>query len=355
MNYKPDWEQAKERILAWWEGEVIDRVCLQVTAPRSLPGDDFPPPVPVDLDTYWRDVDAVVRRSADAIRRTFWGGEAFPLFRPNLGPDAFAAFFGAPLMFVDRHTSWVPPVIEDWEAWRELRIADDNPWWQLQLELVRRGQAEGGGKWLTGIPDTHANADALAALRGRNHLCLDLYDHAAKVRRAIEQMVSEVLRVYDVYFGMVEAERLGSSSCWLPAWCPGRANVVQCDYLALISPQMAESFFMEGIVAEIKAFDRSVFHLDGPDAVRHLDALLAIPELDAIQWVPGAGALPMTRWIPLLQRIQAAGKSLHLSVWPHEVRTLVEALRPEGLMLSTRAGSESEVQDLLEKVLGWTA
>ncbi len=62
----------------------------------------------------------------------------------------------------------------------------------------------------------------------------------------------------------------------------------------------------------------------------------------------------MTRWIPLLKRIQAAGKSLHLSVWPHEIQLLLEELRPEGLMLSTRVNSEAEARDLLEKVAEWT-
>ena len=355
MIYKRDWEQAQQRILAWWEGEAIDRVCLQVTAPRSDTIDDPSPPDPADLNAHWTDVDSILARGADTIRRTFWGGEAFPLFRPNLGPDAFAAFFGAPLAFLDRRTTWVPPIIEDWDEVGELRISEDNRWWKLQLELVRRAQEEGPGRWITGIPDTHANADALSALRGRNRLCLDLYDSAAHVRRAMEQMVSEVLRVYDIYFDMVDAERLGSSCSWLPAWSLGRANVVQCDYLALISPAMSEAFFMDAIEAEVKAFDRAIFHLDGPEATRHLDLLLAIPDLEAIQWVPGAGALPMTRWVPLLKRIQAGGKSLHLSVWPHEVRTLIEGLEPGGLMLNTRVGSEAEARDLLDKVADWSA
>jgi len=62
----------------------------------------------------------------------------------------------------------------------------------------------------------------------------------------------------------------------------------------------------------------------------------------------------MTRWIPLLKRIQAAGKSLHLSVWPHEIQTILEELKPEGLMLNTRVNSEAEAHDLLEKVDQWT-
>jgi len=356
LLYKPDWEEAQQRIIAWWEGEVIDRVCLQVTAPLVEPWDAESPPIPEPADLFerWTNVDYVVESTADRIRRTFWGGEAFPLFFPNLGPDAFAAFFGGELQFVDPWTSWVPPIITDWESAPELRIKEDNRWWQLQLRLLREAQARGEGRWITGIPDTHSGGDALAALRGRNELCLDLYDHPQEVKAAMDQMTEAVLQVYEVYYGIVEAEKYGSSSGWLPAWWPGRANVVQCDYIALISSEMVEEFFLESIIAEARWLDRAIFHLDGPDAVRHLDILLAVPEIQAIQWVPGAGALPMTRWIPLLKRIQAAGKSLHLSVWPHEIQILLEELRPEGLMLSTRVNSEAEARDLLEKVAEWT-
>lgn len=356
MLYKQDWEEAQRRIMAWWEREVIDRVCLQITAPLAEPWDAQSAPLaePADLDERWTNVHYVVESTADRIRRTHWGGEAFPLFSPNLGPDAFAAFFGGDLRFVDPWTSWVPPIITDWEEAPQLRIQEDNRWWQLQLELLRQAKARGDGKWITGIPDTHASGDALAALRGRNELCLDLYDHAQEVRAAVDRMVDAVLRAYEVYYDIVEPEVFGSSSGWLPAWWPGRANVIQCDYIALISTEMVEEFFLESIITEAQWLDQAIFHLDGPDALRHLDLLLAIPEIQAIQWVPGAGALPMARWIPLLKRIQAAGKSLHLSVWPHEVQTLLEELKPEGLMLSTSVGSEAEARDLVEKAAGWS-
>jgi hypothetical protein len=352
MLYKQDWEEAQQRIMAWWQGEVIDRPCLQITAPRveAWDAESKTLPEPASLDERWTNVDYVLRSAADHIRRTFWGGEAFPLFHPNLGPDAFAAFFGGELRFVDPWTSWVPPMIADWETAPDLVIREDNPWWQLQFQLVRKSMAQGEGKWITGIPDTHSGADALAALRGRNQLCLDLYDQPERVKEAMDRMVEAVLQVYEVYYDLVDPEANGSTSGWLAAWWPGRAHVVQSDYIALVSSKMVEEFFLDSIIAEAKWMDRAIFHLDGPDAVRHLDLLLGIPEIQAIQWVPGAGALPMTRWIPLLKRIQAAGRSLHLWVWAHEVLILLEELKPEGLMLSTNVGSEAEARDLLARL-----
>ena len=35
LMYKEDWEQARNRMDAWWLGEVIDRVAVRVTAPKE--------------------------------------------------------------------------------------------------------------------------------------------------------------------------------------------------------------------------------------------------------------------------------------------------------------------------------
>ena len=357
MLYKPDWEQARARILAWWEGEIVDRPCLQVTAPRAgreaefLKASHRPPDISVKQ--WWTDVDYVVQRTARRIEATFWGGEAFPLFNPNLGPDVFAAFFGAPLRFLDTETNWVQHIVDDWADFPELRIDEGNPWYRLQLQLLRAAHEAGRGRWITGIPDTHAGGDALSALRGNERLCMDLYDSPDTVRRAVTELVEGVKQVYDSYFAIVEPEQFGSSSGWLPSWHTGRSNAVQCDFIALVSPAMMQEFILPSIVEEARCLDRAIFHLDGPDAIKHLDALLQVPEIHAIQWVHGAGKGPMTRWVPLLRRIQARGKSLHLSVTPPEVPAVLEALQPGGLMLHTSTESETEARDLLDSVARW--
>ena len=46
--------------------------------------------------------------------------------------------------------------------------------------------------------------------------------------------------------------------------------------------------------------DHSLYHLDGPDAIKHVPALMELEKLDALQWTCGAGqpdgACP--RWYP---------------------------------------------------------
>ena len=352
MELKEDWEQAKQRMEAWWVGEVLDRPCLQVTAPK--PGWQerlrraAERPADISLERWWTDVELILERERCRLEGTFFGGEAFPLFNPNLGPDIFAAFLGSPLRFVDTTTNWADPAFASWEEAPTFRLDRSNRWWQLMQALLRAASEAGEGRWITGVPDTHAGADALSALRGTDLLCLDFYDRPEQVRQALRQIDSVTKEVYEAYFAILQPQRHGSSSGWLPAWHHGRANAVQCDFIALISPAIMREFVLPSILAELECLDRAVFHLDGPGAIVHLETLLELPQIQAIQWVPGAGNEPMTRWIPLLQRIQDAGKGLHLSCTPEEVPVLLSELRPQGLLLHTSTATVEQAQDLLQ-------
>ena len=82
---------------------------------------------------------------------------------------------------------------------------------------------------------------------------------------------------------------------WVNLWFPGKGYPVQNDFTCLISASMYGEFFLEELVNEINYLDYSIYHLDGPDALKHLDMILEIPRLNAVQWVPGAGSLVFSR------------------------------------------------------------
>lgn len=352
MEFKDDWEQAQQRLLAWWRCEAMERACIQVTAPRD---GVTPRPIadPGSVEARWTDLDYALESQAERIRCTYYGGEAFPLFHANLGPDIFAGFMGAPIHFAP-DTSWADPIITDWETRPPFVLDPDNRWWRLMIDLLRAAADAGRGKWVTGIPDTHAGGDALAALRGRQELCFDLIDRPDAVQAAMAELTALVDPVYSAFFACVDWQADGSSSGWLPTWSTGRCNVIQCDLLALISPAMAERFFLDELVVQARWLDQVIYHLDGPQCISHLDWLLAIPEIRAVQWVPGAGQPPMRAWIPLLKRIQTAGRALHLTVTPADIEPLLAELEPAGLMLHTQVDGEAEARELIRRVAAWS-
>jgi hypothetical protein len=86
--------------------------------------------------------------------------------------------------------------------------------------------------------------------------------------------------------------------------------------------------------------DRSIYHLDGPDACRHLPRLLELDRLDCIQWIQGEGNPYPSKWLDTLQRIADAGKLMQFCYFPghagdadvfEEIEILCSAFNPSRL------------------------
>ncbi|MBT3276172.1 MAG: hypothetical protein HN368_23695, partial [Spirochaetales bacterium] len=114
--------------------------------------------------------------------------------------------------------------------------------------------------------------------------------------------------------------------------------------------------FLPGVIEVCNFYDRSIYPLDGPGALRHLDALLDIKALDAVQWVPGAGNEGFSKWIDVYKKIQAAGKGiqifgLELSDFP----LLFEHLNPEGVYISGINGvnDQETAGRVLNQITAW--
>jgi hypothetical protein len=201
-------------------------------------------------------------------------------------------------------------------------------------------------------------------MRGGERLLLDLYDRPEAVRAAMEGLERAVLRFHEAWWPAIEGRgQRGHTVGFMRMWSPGRSNVIQLDLLALLAPEHLREFFYRELEAQNAAFEQSVFHLDGPDAIKHLPVLYdlfgrcgASPEattkssLTVIQWEYGAGNGPMTRWMPLLKEIQSHGVGLQLGCRPDEVETLMRELSAKRLFLSTRAASREEADDLMRLV-----
>ena len=81
LLYKEDWEETKERMLAWWAHENFGRCGLAVTAPRkNAPDLPPPPPQPKTPHDKWYDLDYVSACCERGHAQTFHGGEAFPVW-----------------------------------------------------------------------------------------------------------------------------------------------------------------------------------------------------------------------------------------------------------------------------------
>ncbi|NOY74576.1 MAG: hypothetical protein GXP32_02140 [Kiritimatiellaeota bacterium] len=122
----------------------------------------------------------------------------------------------------------------------------------------------------------------------------------------------------------------------------------------MVSTEMFEDFFLPGVIRECEAFEASIYHLDGLDALRYLDSLLDVPALNAIQWVWGTGNERASDWIDVFQRCQNAGKGVQITCELDELDAIIANLRPEGVWLRViGVADEDEGESALRQISKW--
>lgn len=351
LEYKTDADRARERMEAWWVGEILDRPAIQVTAPKG-PVLPWPESRHASLRERWMDVEYQVACGAAAAANIYWAGESLPVVWPNLGPEILTAAFGAELEFGE-DTSWSVPILDDWADLPDLALDPDNPYVRAILDMTRRALEVGRGKFVVGLTDLHPGADLAASLRDPQQLCIDLVAEPARVHDLMDRLRPSFYAFYELQRAVLLDAGQTLTTSWLPLFTEGRYYIPSCDFACMVSPAMFREFFLSEIREEVEWLGRSIYHLDGPNALLCLDDLLEIEKLDAVQYVWGAGKGLASDWISVFQRIQAAGKNLHISILPGEIDVLMEALRPEGVMLQAGCASVEEADQLVARVSHW--
>lgn len=352
LAWKPDWHQARRAMADWWDGRGL---ALWVTAPKDRPWEDIPEPDPnADLATRWLDPAYRVQREAARHSRTFFGGVAFPMYKTNTGPGSLGLFLGAHGELAES-TIWYHPCIDDPDTHPPLRFDPANMWWQRHLAIIDAGLREARGRWLVGYPDLIENLDTLAQLRGPQQTLMDLIERPDWVKQKLAEINRAFFEVYDLLWPRLGDPVGGSGFCAFNLWGPGKTAKVQCDFCCMISPEMFREFVLPPLAEQCQWLDFAMFHLDGTQALPQLPNLLSIEGLQAIEWTPQAG-IPRggdPTWYDLYRQIRRAGKGVQaIEVAPHKVLPLIDAVGPEGLFITTEAGTEDEARRLLEQV-GW--
>lgn len=379
-SLKPDYEQTLARYDAFWNRAVIDRPLVSLAVPRrdnvrgvilsdprpvpqslrsSLPA-DAPKALRIDYETNearWLDIDARAERLAWQMEQYEYLGDSLPIAWPNMGPEIFSAWCGAGYSFGES-TTWSSPSIHDWSTdGPRARFDDRHPLFLATMALTEKLIERGRDRFIVGLTDFHPGGDHVAALRDPQTLAIDLIDHPNDVKKTLVTAAADYARAYDLFYDKIRAAGMPSTS-WLDlVAADGKYYIPSNDFSGMISTEMFAEFFLPGIIEECRFLDRSIYHVDGPGALRHLDLLLDIPELDAIQWVPGAGNEDLPRWIPTYQKIQAAGKGVQiLDVSLGNLQVIIDNLRPEGVYIPYIRGVDDRetAEEVLRRLARWT-
>ncbi len=351
LKYLENFDEVKIKWNAFWAGEMLKRPLVVAHVPKSGVYENF------TADKYYNlinnDVDSFLSSVDKMLDATWYMAESVPFFSPDLGPDQIAAFLGSEIYSSEdsKNTSWVKHIVEnkdDWSGFLPLKFDPDNKWLKQHSEICAKTAKHAKGKYVVGVADFHTNADALSALRSPGGLCMDLFDCPDKISNAMH----DIRKLYSRYFESIntasEIDGKNGYISWIPFWSEKPYAVIQCDFLAMVGPDMAKDFFLPAIEEEASYLDNNIFHLDGVDALRHLENILGIDAIDAVQWVPGAGQKPMWQWTEILQKIQKAGKKVQ--VWDitcEQVKSVHKKLKPEGVVYCVQGMKyREEVDDL---------
>ena len=353
LQGKPDFDMAMKRIYAWYAQAVIDRPPIRFAAhnadfsvPRNIAGRTWP-----DLKSRWFDAEYQVDFFIASIRGRRFLAETFPVFWPNLGPEIYAAFFGCELEYGET-TSYAVPAVKSWDDTGKLAFSRENPYFRKIEEMTRMALEKCQGLALVGYTDLHGGLDSAAAWRDPLQLCLDLVGDPDQVKRLVDLAMAHFQDVYDHFDDMLKANKLPSVT-WMAIPSFGKMHIPSCDFAALISPAMFEEFGLPVLREEVKPMTHNVFHVDGRGVLKHLDMILSVPEIQAIQWVQGMGLdLPIMQWVPLIKKLQAAGKSVMVDLQMDELEEFINAMDPEGLLLCL-AADENLQPEIIRRVEKW--
>jgi len=349
LEYKPDWEEIKQRYAAWWRREKMDRCLLWVEAPKENLPDEPPPTAPEDTERLWTDLDYLSAANDYRMRRTFYAAEAFPIWSPGYpGHIAIPTFYGCPFK-LDRGTGWHEAILTDEKLdVSGLKLDRQGKWWRFGDELLRRAREESAGKSIPSMCAIFGCGDTLGMLRGNERLLFDIADAPAAVRRA-------ELALMDDWFGVFEHQTNllcdggGEYATWFPIWAPGRFYPTQCDVSYGISPKAFRECFVPALEKQVAWLDHAIYHLDGTGAFHLVEEVCKIDGIYAVQVLPGTGKPGPLHYMDVLKTVQHMGKGLHITISPQEIPEALSRLSSRGLFIHTWASSQTEAMKIVEQ------
>ena len=339
-----------ERHRAFWHREIVDRVCIAVTAPAAR--QVASPKAGSDAE-HLSDPGFVVRREEARVRNTYYAGDALPIVYAE-GNLLYPAWGGVGRF--GSGTVWVDPSVRDWREWSDYRFDRNNVWIKRFLDTNRALAEASSERWLVATQGVFGAMDAMAPVRREEHFLMALADeeaypamHSAQ-NEAIRGHKAIITRAWDD----VETRQRGTATC--PGiWAPGRINYWSADFSCLIGPADFEKWLVPEFDEMINLCEFSMYHLDGPDAVRHLPRIGQFGKLKGIQYTVGPQVQDdVQHWIGVAKQIQSFGKVLYLQIKPELLETVMATLDPRGLFIFTYAGDAEQAERLVEKAASLT-
>lgn len=352
LQTKPDFVQAMERIYAWYEGHLLDRVPVRfaghneefnvIDTTRSWDS----------IQDRWFDVEYRIEQFLDAVQKRKFLGETFPMFWPNLGPNVLAAMLGGHLEFGDV-TSWIHPFVHSPDEIDRIRLDRNGIYYRKLHELTEYALQRCEHQFMVGYTDMHPGLDCADAILGTSEVCLGLYDDPDFVKDVVARVYDPFIVVMDEFHQVLhDAGQLSVTWMNIPSY--ETMHIPSCDLSTMISEEAFREFALPSIVKETQHFRHNIFHVDGKGVARHIDALLEVDTIQAYQWVQGVGLdRPIGQSLDFIRKIQDKGKGVIVDLQTDELESFMREMTPQGIFLFINEPDEQVQQEILKRLGGW--
>lgn len=303
-----------DRFEDWWRRDNHGLPLMNVTvekdgAVRTVKRPETP-------EQMYTDADYIMARVEEDMKVTLFYADSYAKVSGDFGPGSLALYLGTEPRFA-WDTVWYEPSIRDEDRCPDISFREDNKWWLRHVELLKTLKQRTGGRVFVNIPDLIENLDIYAAMRGPVATLYDIMDDPERVEDCVSQIDDAYFKCYDYLFDLLKDENGVSSYTAFNILGKGRVAKVQCDFSAMISPGHYRRFVLPSLHKQVKKFDHSLYHLDGPDAIKHVPAIMELEELDALQWTCGAGQPDggCEKWYPIYDQVREAKKGLWIQIY----------------------------------------
>ncbi len=358
MKFVDNWESTKIKWDNYWKRQNSGTPLMYVTAKKQ------------GVKTTWEhslfahEDKCFNAKLIDASYRQFCAehdflAEGFPNLSVDLGPGSMAAYLGCDVAF-SGGSVWYDEFIKDWDGVADFAFDPKSVWFNKHLQTFKEVVELSKGDYYVGIPDIMDNIDVIASMRGAQDTIFDLMDEPEEIHRRIQQVQDLYYTYCEQFYQLAKQKENGVDSSAYTVfniWGRGKTIKFQCDFSAMMSPTQVREFIVPALSQVIKQSDNSLYHLDGPDAIKHVDAIMEIEELNALQWTSGSYNPDGTheQWFGIYDKVAKAGKGLWVQVYNgniHEqiarIDKLVKRYGTNALFMKFEVLEHEEAHILLE-------
>lgn len=354
LTTKKDYQQCVERVEAWFNGNILDRVPIRFHR-HNAEYDSSGKSSHATLREKWFDAEYQVDNYINSIKGMRFNAETFPIFMPNVGPNAFAGFHGGDMTF-EETTSWYHEIIHDYSTdFEKINFSKENVFFKKLIEITNIALQKHDNNFLVGYPDLHPGLDCALAWRGTNNLCMDMIMEPENMPKLLNKATEYFLDVYDTFHDLLSLH--GMPSCtWMNLPIPnGRMHIPSADFSFMISPEDYIQYGLPILQEEVKTMTHNIFHVDGLGVAKHIDAILSVPEVRCIQWVQGmADDYPIMQHLDFIKKVQSMNRGIIVDLAKEDLDDYMKVMKPDHHFLWIATESEEEEHAIMKKVEKWT-